>query len=60
MEKEAKKSNFYENMLFGFLGAVSAIVISLGTFGAVDNRAPASIEAPITQTDFDPRVFMGE
>jgi hypothetical protein len=60
MENEAKKPKYFENILFAFLGAMSAVVICLGTFGAVDNRGPASL-SPIEQTiNFDARVYMGE
>jgi hypothetical protein len=60
MEPEVKKSKWFENALFAFLGALSATVLSLGTFGAVDNRGPASIEAPAAQSDFDPRVYLAD
>jgi hypothetical protein len=60
MENEVKKSKWFENVLFAFLGALSACVLSLGTFGAVDNRGPASVEAPQAQTDFDARVYIGD
>jgi len=60
MEPEVKRPKIFENALFAFLGALSATVLSLGTFGAVDNRGPASIESPSAQTDFDARVYMGD
>jgi hypothetical protein len=61
MEPEVKKSKLFENVLFAFLGALSATMLSLGTFGAVDNRSPASIEQPPTaQNDFDPRVYLAD
>ena len=56
MEKVQVKSKAAENTLFAFLGAMTALVLSLGVFGAVDNRAPASIEPTVQETDFDARV----
>jgi hypothetical protein len=60
MENEAKKPKYLENILFAFLGAMSAVVISLGTFGAVDNRGPASLSSIEQTIDFDARVYIGE
>lgn len=60
METEVKKPKLFENALFAFMGALTATVISLGTFGAVENRGPASLSPSEEITDFDARVYMGE
>jgi hypothetical protein len=60
MEPELKSPNYSENLLFTLLGALTAVVISLGTFGVVDARTPASLESPPALSDFDARIFMGE
>jgi hypothetical protein len=60
MEPETKTPNALENLLFTLLGALTAVIISLGTFGVVDARAPASIKSPTASSDFDARVYLGD
>ena len=58
VDEVAHKPHFAENFLFLILGAVCSVMVSLGTFGAVDNRAPASIESVVTDdSGFDSRIF---
>jgi len=58
METQTKTSNLFENALFMFLGALSATMISLGVFGSIESRTPASISPTQIQSDFDARVYL--
>ena len=60
MESATKSSNYFENLLFTLLGALTAVIMSLGTFGVVDARTPASLESPASPSDFDARIYLGE
>ena len=57
MEESVKKPAFALKSLFTLLGAACAVVVGLGTFGAIDNRGPASIDPPAQETDFNPAEF---
>ena len=58
MEETITPTKIAENTLFTFLGALTAVVLCLGIFGAVDNRAPASIEPTVQESGFDARVYL--
>ena len=63
METEAKKTNYFENALFAFLGGVCSTIVSLGVFTTLEARTPSSLTSPThsyDSSDFDPRVYMGD
>ena len=61
MEPTENNSKIFENILFAFLGALSATVLSLASFETLNDRKPAAAESNKTEAlvnDFDPRFYL--